>query len=370
MIPGKKQTQLSAPLLISGFLLGLVLSWGLISGDAQGRVNILLLIVIYIFLPIFSLLLSTISLLFGKSWNFAKLTSLLPLWSKKYQKKFLRITQQKYSKWYFFYQSQLSALSFSMASLLVLLTLLVSTDVNFVWRSTLLDAQQLFPVLGWLATPWQFWSSAQPSLELLQATQDSRLFSQNARASNFGDWWTFIFAAQIFYAFLLRFVSIIVCLVFFKMVSKNPNNIQLMSSNNSKALPIDENELAEVVNNIESDYTLNNWCGLENDRLKEIQTKLNYSQVSEIHAGPLVSHTEQMVAERWQQTQLLIVKGWEPPLAELADFMQNGMGYLLPIDWNTQELKNLQESHLNEWRRFILKLPQWKLLQIENLTRD
>ena len=73
-----------------------------------------------------------------------------------------------------------------------------------------------------------------------------------------------------------------------------------------------------------------------------------------------------MVSERWQETQLLIVKGWEPPLAELSDFMQNGRGYLLPLDWKEDDILPLSKSHLDEWRRFIKALPNWQLLQLES----
>jgi hypothetical protein len=361
------QSKLSVSILVIGFLLGLFLSWSLISGDQQGRVNILQLVVIYIFLPIFSLLFSSVSLLLGKNWNFARLVSVIPLWSQDQQDNFLRLVQHPLSKWYFFYQSQLAALSFSLASLLVLLILLISTDVNFIWRSTLLDAEQLFPFLEWLASPWQFWPSAQPNLELLQVTQDSRLPGQNSHRGNFAEWWSFIFAAQLFYAFLLRFISIIICKLYLKILDKRPKTIHLTSSNQSKNDPQRGIELAPLVNNINSDFTLNNWCGLNKNLLQKIQNKLQYSKTSELSAGPLASHSEQMVAERWQDTQLLIVKGWEPPLAELADFMQNGKGYLLPLDWQADEMQALSEPHLNEWRRFVNHLANWQLLHLESL---
>jgi len=357
--------RLSLPVLVSGFLLGLVLSWSLISGDAQGRVNVLQLVAIYIILPIASLVFSTASLMLGKSWNFARLASIFPFWSKEYQQKILRVTQQKHAKWYFFYQSQAAALSFSCASLLVLLMLLISTDVNFVWRSTLLSAEQLFPLLEFLAKPWSFWSSAQPNLELLKSTQDFRILSQNGLVNNFAGWWQFILGAQLFYAFLLRFISIVICKVAFKVINGKPDSIQLMTTVRTQSSVATESQLATTVNNIESDFSLNNWCGVDNKLLQVILDKLEFSQSDEIFAGPLASHTDQMIAERWQKTQLLIVKGWEPPLAELADFMQNGMGYLLPLDWDKNGLKQLKKEHLDEWRRFIFQLPQWKLLQLE-----
>jgi len=361
------QFKLSRPILITGFILGLILSWSLLNGDLQGRVNLLQLVAIYVFLPIFSLLFSSISLLFGKNWNFAKLISIIPLWSQGQQRQLLRLVQHPQAKLVFFYQSQLAALSFSLASLLVLLLLLISTDVNFIWRSTVLDAEQLFWLLDWLATPWLFWQTAQPDLELLQLTQDSRLSMQKSVSTRFGDWWQFIFAAQLVYAFLLRFVSIIGCKIALKIADKKPPSIKLVRSSQSESGLSNDIALAPIVKKIESEFTLNNWGGLNQSLLDKVQSQLSYSQISELSAGPLASHTEQMVAERWQETQLLIVKGWEPPLAELADFMQNGTGYLLPLDWKDNRLLTLSEGHLDEWRRFILPLANWQLLQLERL---
>ncbi len=360
------QSKVFFPILIAGFLLGLFLSWSLLSGDQQGRVNLLQLVAIYVFLPIFSLLFSSISLLIGKSWNFAKLVSLVPLWSQKQQNEWLHLIQHPQAKLYFFYQSQVAALSFSFASLLVLLMLLLSTDVNFIWRSTLLDAKQLYWLLEELATPWSFWPSAQPDLELLQLTQDSRIQMQKITNVHFGDWWQFIFAAQLFYAFLLRFITIIGCKIVFRIADKQPQSIQLVRTRHYQSEAVSALELAPVINQTQSDFALNNWCGLKQSLLDKIQQKLNHQKTSELSAGPLALYSEQMVAERWQETQLLIVKGWEPPLAELSDFMQNGKGYLLPLDWKGENILPLSKRHLDEWRRFVKTLPNWQLLQIED----
>jgi len=360
-----KQSKISFPILIAGFLLGLFLSWSLLSGDQLGRVNLLQLVAIYVFLPIFSLLFSSISLVIGKSWNFAKLISLVPLWSQEQQNELLHLVQHPQAKLYFFYQSQLAALSFSFASLLVLLILLVSTDVNFIWRSTLLNAEQLYWLLDWLAAPWSFWVSAQPELELLQLTQDSRIQSQKNSHVHYGGWWQFIFAAQLFYAFLLRFVAIMACKMAFKIADRMTQPIQLVRSSHSKSNMTSPLELAPIILQTKSDFALNNWCGLNQSLLKKALDKLNHHKTADLSAGPLASHSEQMVAERWQESQLLIVKGWEPPLAELSDFMQNGKGYLLPLDWKDDDIVCLNKKHLDEWRRFIRALPNWQLLQLD-----
>jgi len=349
------------------------------SGDAQGRVNILHLVIVYVFLPVTSLLISILSLLFGRGLNLAVLSSEIPFWGNQLKRSFLLQKQTPRSRLSFFYQSQLAALAFSISGLSVFFTLLVSSDINFVWRSTLLSAEFIYSLLNWLATPWEFWQGAQPSLDLLKQTQDSRLLQDYSNVKDFGQWWQFILAAQVFYAFFLRGLTATVCKV---ILLKNRNIVSLQSLKNSRGTRANRTnlnqtlnlaadaELAEVVYHVESDFSLNNWCGLEQKILSEVEKKIHqssplFSKRSELEAGPFVSHSAQMVSERWQDPQLLIVKGWEPPLAELSDFMQNGQGYLLPMDWNEGGLQSLDTEHLAEWRRFILPLSNWKLLQLE-----
>lgn len=358
--------KISYPILVIGFLFGLILSYGLISGDQQGRVNIIKLIAVYIFLPILSLLFSILSLALGKSWNFAKLSSSIPLWSQQHKNNFFRLAQHPLSKFYFFYQSQLAALSFSLASLLVLVILLVSSDVNFVWRSTLLDAEQLYPLLKWLASPWLFWQTAQPTIELLFTTQDSRLSPPDYQINHFAGWWQFILAAQIFYAFLLRFISIVGCRVILKIAFRPSQSVRLSRSHMVNK-QVQSMELEPPIHDVNTDYSLNNWCGLEEAFVQQLLAKLSFSKTSELNAGPLVSYAQQLVSERWQATQLIVVKGWEPPLAELADFMQNGKGYLLPVDWNNAGFVTLNKAHFEEWQRFISQFEQWQILDLEGL---
>jgi len=364
----------SKTIILVGFLLGILLSWSLMSGDEQGRVNILHLVAIYVFLPVLSLTISLLSLSFGRGINLATISSYVPFWGSDLARLFLRQKQQPNSRILFFYQSQLAAIAFSLASLSVFFILLITTDVNFIWRSTLLNVELVYLLLDWLATPWSFWASAQPNLSLLELTQDSRLIQDYSETNDFGQWWQFILASQLFYALSLRSLVSITC-KFLMLRAASSSSIQSLGSNNKKS---DKNvfstkisdQLAEVTDQVKGDYSLNNWCGLANELVALIektmqQSSPNISRQSELQAGPLASHSQQMVSERWQDTQLLLVKGWEPPLAELADFMQNGCGYLLPLDWNEQGLRSLDSDHLDEWRRFIIPLEQWQLLQLD-----
>ncbi len=352
------------PILWIGFFVGAVASWGLLSGNQHGQVNILFLLLVYVALPIFSIVISSSSLLMGGGLNLAKLTSVLPIWSNKIQMAFLRQKQAPMSKLSFFYQSQLAALSFSAASILVLIILLLTTDVNFIWRSTILTADDIYPALSTLAWPWQFWPSAQPNFELLVATQDSRL-TQGSLTNQLGHWWQFVLATQIVYAFGLRGIAIIICQILFYRKQTQQPDIQLVTERKSANRVNQDQQLADLITDTQSDFATTNWGGVESNDLNRIVSQLSHQPIAELKAGPLASYPEQLVAERWQEPQLLVVKGWEPPLGELLDYMQNGRGYLLPLDWSRGQLQPLSAHHLNEWRRFANSINHWQVLQPE-----
>ena len=93
-----------------GFVLGVVVSWGLLLGDEQGRVNLLHLLFVYTFIPLASLIVSSASVLFGQGINLANLSSYFPFWSHLQKRAYLLQKNQAHAKWLFFYQSQLAAI--------------------------------------------------------------------------------------------------------------------------------------------------------------------------------------------------------------------------------------------------------------------
>ncbi len=355
---------LTKTIIFLAFLLGILVSWGVFSGDHLGRVNLIHLIILYVFLPIFSLIVSLASIIHGQGINFARLVGYLPLLPDNIKRQFLLEYQTPHSKLYFFYKSQLAALSFSSASLLIFILLLVSSDVNFVWRSTLMNADFIYPVLEWIAKPWFFWNDAQPEFSLLIATQESRLNGQKAFGINFGDWWQFILAGQIFYAIILRSISAIVSGIVLSYRLGGHSKKRKIGEELFGKASAQEHQLADVIKDVDQDYSLVNWGGLPEALVDKLLGQLSFKKTSELKAGPLVNSTEQLIAERWQGCQLVIVKGWEPPLGELADYLENGTGFLLPLDYKDDKLLALSEFHLDEWRRFLYPFARWKLLQI------
>jgi len=388
-----KLTRISKPIIWISFTLGLVLSWSVLSGDSLGRVNLLYLIILYVIFPCFSLIYSLLSY-FYSPLQLGSLSTLIisfiqnnNVFLKKYKREYLKLPQSESSNLVLLYFSQLAAMSFSVASLLVLFILLIATDVHFIWRSTLLNSEHLLEILHFIALPWQFWQDAQPSLEMISNSQDNRLISEvlNRASALSNNWWQFVLATQIFYAFLMRFVVVILLQINFKFRQIKNSSMELNNEKNSevklsklhlsKLKNKDDNlskeQLAELsMKDITLDYAVNNWANISLLLLNKITERLSGSNINTINAGPGGTESERLIAERWRETQLIVVKSWEPPLAELSDFMENSIGYILPLDIKNEIIVEAKAFHLQEWLRFVEKHAQWQLLLLSDLSEE
>lgn len=357
----KIKLQIAWPIVGLGAALGAVLAWGALSGDVQGRVNLLYLLLVYLFLPVGSLVISTVSLVKGRGLNFARLIVAMPIWSNQKRLLLNKTRQLHVEKYWLFFQSHLAALAFSLTSLLAFFLLLLATDINFVWRSTLLSATDLQPLLKAVAAPWYFWSGAQPTVELLQATQDSRLQTLRLPADQHGYWWKFVLAVQLFYCVILRTGLLVITAWLFRGKIKNDFEQELAAQ--VQAWPNQDNapdQYQPVAQTLPDDITINNWAGVDLKLLADFQG-LDLTADNLLNSGPLATQDEQQLAEHWRGQQVVLVKAWEPPMGELADFLQAGLGFIWPLDWKDGSLVSLRQQHLQEWQRFAEQLPAWQV---------
>ena len=344
-------THLSRPIMAVSFLIGLILTLGVLNGDDSGRVNLLYLLIILLFVPLLGAALSVGSLFTAKGINFARLCSYIPLWTIAQQHYLHKIRQFSIDKPWFFLQSQAAALAYSTGSLLMFMILLLTTDVNFVWRSTLLNAEQLLPLLTLIAKPWFFWDAAQPSLALLQLTQDSRLTQVYSDVSEFKQWWAFILATQLTYAFFLRGILLVAAKIWLQQRANSDIEQRLRMKQYKQAKCQSHSPtLAVVTNKLPTDYALNNWAGLSTDKLSQLS-------IQPTHALPNTCIDDQP----FNGLQLLLVKAWEPPMGELYDYMVQNQGLLFPINYATDKLTAPEIKHLAEWQRFAVNLPNWDI---------
>jgi hypothetical protein len=116
-------------------------------------------------------------------------------------------------------------------------------------------------------------------------------------------------------------------------------------------------EMAAIRSQLPVKITLANWANFNDTQLRSIgidaQRKVAVSpdmdkeQISALADNPLPL--------------LLVVKAWEPPLGELADFMADTQGFIMPCDLQQGEIKKPASFHLQEWQRFAAEQKNWQI---------
>jgi len=362
--------KITLSLVCLGFLVGFLVGYGVLSGDAQGRVNLLYVLMLFAFLPVLALLLSLLLWLRGSGKGLVSGLLELPILPRHFAAEVTALAGTGSRKAWLLYQTQCVTLSFAGGGVLVYLLLLLGSDISFVWRSTLLESTDLLPLLNTLALPWLFWPEAQPALELLQQTRDFRLGSQPTDAAAPGQWWKFILAAQCTYNLLPRTLMLVLTRYRYLKLTTNDAS-QSANGQASSRLNTDRDDrpLVPVVYSAATPYVLLNWASAPALCQQLVSSQLGAPR-NTLAVDPLAD-PGQAEAELLGHAVVVLVKSWEPPLAELGDYLLDlpGSGaaqrYLLPLDWNEQQVISIRPNHLDEWRRFCSTLPDWQLLQLE-----
>jgi hypothetical protein len=352
---------ISVMIALIAFILGLLASVAALSGDEYGRVNLLLSLFLFALLPAFGLLATAVFLSLGRRSGIAALLVELRVTPKRFAALLARQGGAAQRQRILFSLSQGWLLSFVAGNLLGFALMLLAMDISFVWRSTLLEASDLLPVLDFVAMPWSFWSAAQPSLEMLSQTQDFRLQGSPNDANYVGQWWRFLLAAQLCYSLLPR--TLLWLIAKNRLTRKTETLSTELNQNVAAEKPISEiDRLAESVTEIPVDSILFDLAHTPDSLLSDIGECL---QVATIHRTPVDLHSQlQRVDYANTPALVVLVRSWEPPLAELADSLREELTaeqqsnlFIAPIDWVSAPQKNErlvepQVAHTQEWRRF------------------
>ncbi|MCP4469757.1 MAG: DUF2868 domain-containing protein [Gammaproteobacteria bacterium] len=367
--------QLSLGLGMLGLCLGFLAAYGVLTGDDDGRVNLLLLLLLFAFVPVVGLLLSILLMVKGGGKGLAGWILDIPLWPRHLILALSRLGLTHGRELWLFYQTQILAVSFSVGCLLLYLLLLLGSDITFVWRSTLLEPDDLLPALKAIGIPWRFWPEAQASLALIEQTRDFRLDSSGISQPAVGLWWKYILATQLAYNLLPRSLMLL--------VARQKYRARLQQGRlrtvpdlqpRSGAAAGDENLLASLARSVTLPYTLLDWADVSPGCYEHIQQWLG--DAAGIHSfGPLrdqpATHSPGDHAPV-NHSLVVVVKSWEPPLAELADrlndFDSNSDKLILPLDWSDTGVRQPSLAHLDEWRRFAATLAGWQVLLLEKST--
>ncbi len=327
-------------LWLAGMLLGSLASWPLLAGNEQGQVNLLAVLALLVGLPLGTLVVTLVALLRRRSWLPPAWWQHMPLLPRAWKEELRRRRLAGESFWWLLHAGQWLMLGFGMGSLLALLLLLLFTDLHFVWRSTLLQAADLYPLLRWIAWPWWFWEAAQPSLELLQQTRDNRLLQADASVP-FGDWWPFLLAAQLTYVVIPRLLLAL-------WSASRLGGQRLRADPRPGAQPPPSPRASLAVD----------WPP---GAVWVDAAWLPQSIAARLPQAPLPLQEVQGRPGPW----VVVVRAWEPPMGELADRLRRVHGQILPLDWGDDGPKPPSAVHLDEWRRFAASLSGWSVLQLE-----
>ncbi|GAB5499616.1 MAG: hypothetical protein PsegKO_19270 [Pseudohongiellaceae bacterium] len=362
------------PLAFLGGFIGLVLSYGVLSGDNQGQVNLLFLLLLFVVVPMFALLLSLLLVVRPGGRGLVGWILEMPFTSPRLRREYLQRDLIGDRKAWLVYQTQFFSLGFSLGSLFLYLFLLLATDISFIWRSTLLEAEQVLPALNLIALPWAFWGEAQASLSLLEQTRDFRLLPADQSETVVGLWWRYVLAAQVCYSLLPR--TLLLVLAGYVLRRRGDRDLQPgISGDRIRPKPMSQ-PLAELAGEAPRGGQLLDWAGLPEHIAQTVNSR--YQPRSGIQSVKPDTIYADLDAAGADVAIVVLVKAWEPPLAELADFLKTIPGaagrnrLLLPLDWNRDKLQAVNSSHLQEWRRFAATLetgekgrkPPWQVLQL------
>lgn len=260
------------------------------------------------------------------------------------------------ARWLFSFWSQLFALSFNVGALLCAFFLVTSSDLAFVWSTTLSISDHSFhQLVNTLAAPWgSLLPSAAPSQELVATSRYYRLEEGSLVGTAaipllsvaLGQWWQFLLAALICYGLLPRLLTL--CFSWYRLqvqlrkaLCNLPGAPELLARMNSplvstsaaqpeQALEVpaaDVQQKAAETHEVVAGPVID-WSGACNDQ-QAVETALvglGVQVQAFLRAGGKQSPQQdrelvKSLCRSNTDTIAVVVKSWEPPLLDIVDFL-------------------------------------------------
>lgn len=280
--------------------------------------------------------------------------------------------------------AQAAGLAFGISGLLALLGSVVLQDLAFGWSTTLnTSAEGWYALVSAVASPWAGWLPvATPSLELVSDTRFFRLEngSPSANAIRWGAWWPFVAATWTTYVIVPRFLLLGLATVDLRRKahralhhhpgysallwrmespevetgSHTADSGQLPGTHSQGTVPVPETPLVA------------SWAGAWSDH----QIGGAGESASVVRAGGRRSLAEDRTAlehlirqrKPEDHTLLVLTCSWEPPTAELEDFLSEARRQLPGLDITLlpiapEPAMAPPSGHLAQWLRFAERCP-------------
>ena len=269
-------------------------------------------------------------------------------------------------KWAILLTGQVGAVGFNLGALLACLYMIVFSDLAFSWGTTLdVDSADFHAIISVLARPWSAWlPAAMPGLDLIEASRHFRLQVgyfpgvESPHAVNpllLGGWWPFLVCAMVCYGLGPRLVALWVSTWRFRQavdyaVCRLPGAREVLHRLNDELVETAavEPETMEAGGEGEEPASpAESWKQLPYDLIVWSESlpgggdaaswaEKQWGRPPEIVAAAggsrsLEEDRQAMVAvgQSGDRHAVVLVKGWEPPVAECLDFLRelrDGMG--------------------------------------------
>ena len=341
-------------LVIIAFFLGVFSGITLLSYNGHEPVNVVYFMAMVIVLPLFTMLLTVLSMIRSQSaqsilvhispaYWLEKMLGLLPNAMQKSIETFK--INPLLSNWIVIKRSQLLAIFFSLGLLLSLLAVVATKDIAFAWSTTLqITPEVLHRYLNLLAFPWrEFIPTAVPSLELIEQSQYFRLGDSLSdemihNASKLGEWWRFLVFATLFYALFLRFVLYLVSLLGYHLALQKSLmglegvNTLLRDMNepiiSTHALHVEKISSAvqkniQHIQKLDTSYDVVQGWAIPLSKLTVVIDSMEVitPNILEVGGGNTLEEDSEIVHKSFGEV-LLYVKAWEPPTMDFLDYLE------------------------------------------------
>ncbi len=378
------QRVLRVLLAAAGAVLGIATAFAVFAYDGSRPVNVMHVIAVFVALQ-FALLAGTIALALPDAWRrrvpgLAALQDVLRIaspgrWQRGLRRVLLPAQREAFDraialarrhgrlygdaqKWALLVGSQGFAVSFHAAALVIAALLVVFSDLAFGWSTTLTSkAETLHRIALWLAVPWSRWlPDAVPSLALVDQTQYFRgAGGFTGAAPKSAAWWPFLLLCMACYGLaprvaLLAFASWRQRAALRRVFASMPGAADLRDRLDSRwvatgavgAEPAPQAPLPRAQARLPRPARVRavRWSGLSiaDGELAELVSSALGSEVADaVDGGAGSGRSDAALCAELAAAgapPVLLVKAWEPPLAEFIDWLgelREALGTGVPI---------------------------------------
>lgn len=283
-------------------------------------------------------------------------------------------------------------LCFGLAGVATLLLLVTVQDLAFGWSTTLsTSAEGYHRMLCVVAWPWQqLWPAAVPDLSLVEATRFFRSSADGGQANPeiWGNWWPFVVMVWLVYVIMPRLAALAMAQVQLPLrcrraLARHPGMVALTyrmetpivdtGNDHQDAADSPERQTQEKCQPLPDSQVLVCWAGADTPELPgslspgHLLTASAGGQRSLAEDQQTIERCAGILARQPRPAVTLVVRAWEPPIAELQDFIELAMSHwpdqtrmaLLPLA--SDPTKAVGPEQLGQWLRFTERLGQQRM---------